>query len=64
MARGGLVRRIDRGGSFTFHGPGQLVGYPILGLGPKPDAGAYLRRLEEAVIRTCAELGASVDAPR
>ena len=59
-ARGGLVRRIDRGGSFTFHGPGQLVGYPILALGAKPDAGAYLRRLEEAVIRTCADLGASV----
>lgn len=59
-ARGGLVRRIDRGGSFTFHGPGQLVGYPILGLGAKPDAGAYLRRLEEVVIRTCADLGASV----
>ena len=63
-ARGGLVRRIDRGGSFTFHGPGQLVGYPILGLGTKPDAGAYLRRLEEVVIRTCADLGATVDAPR
>jgi lipoyl(octanoyl) transferase len=59
-ARGGLVRRIDRGGSFTFHGPGQLVGYPILALGAKPDAGAYLHRLEEAVIRTCADLGASV----
>jgi len=59
-ARGGLVRRIDRGGSFTFHGPGQLVGYPILRLGAKPDAGAYLRRLEEVVIRTCAELGAPV----
>ena len=59
-ARGGLVRRIDRGGSFTFHGPGQLVGYPILGLGAKPDAAAYLRDLEEAVIRTCADLGATV----
>jgi len=59
-ARGGLVRRIDRGGSFTFHGPGQLVGYPILGLGTKPDAGAYLRSLEEAVIRTCTSLGAEV----
>lgn len=58
--RGGLVRKIDRGGSFTFHGPGQLVGYPILGLGPSPDAAGYLRRLEEAVIRTCAELGAEV----
>jgi len=56
-ARGGTVRAIDRGGSFTFHGPGQLVGYPILGLGAKPDAVAYLRRLEDAVIATCAELG-------
>jgi lipoyl(octanoyl) transferase len=56
-ARGGLVRAIDRGGSFTFHGPGQLVGYPIIGLGSKPDAAAYLRRLEDVVIRTCAELG-------
>ena len=61
-ARGGLVRAIDRGGSFTFHGPGQLVGYPILGLGSKPDAAAYLRGLEEAVIRTCADLG--VEAAR
>jgi lipoyl(octanoyl) transferase len=61
-ARGGLVRRIDRGGAFTFHGPGQLVGYPILGLGSRPDAAAYLRGLEEAVIRTAADLG--VDASR
>lgn len=59
--RGGLVRKIDRGGSFTFHGPGQLVGYPILGLGVTPDAAGYLRRLEEVVIRTCAELGVRVD---
>ena len=59
-ARGGLVRRIDRGGSFTYHGPGQAVGYPVLGLGTRPDAGAYLRRLEEVVIRTCADFGATV----
>jgi lipoyl(octanoyl) transferase len=60
QARGGLVRRIDRGGSFTFHGPGQLVAYPVLGLGTTPDAAKYLRRLEEVVIRTCHDLGASV----
>jgi len=59
-ARGGAVRRIDRGGSFTFHGPGQLVVYPILGLGSRPDAAAHLRRLEEVAIRTCADLGATV----
>jgi lipoyl(octanoyl) transferase len=60
MARGGTVRRIDRGGSFTFHGPGQLVVYPILGLGGRPDAAAHLRRLEEVAIRTCADLGVTV----
>jgi lipoyl(octanoyl) transferase len=59
-ARGGAVRRIDRGGSFTFHGPGQLVVYPILGLGSRPDAAAHLRRLEEVAIRTCADLGVHV----
>ncbi len=56
-AHGAEVHHIDRGGSFTFHGPGQLVGYPILALGPRPDAAAYLRGLEEAVIRAGAELG-------
>jgi lipoyl(octanoyl) transferase len=55
--RGAEVHRIDRGGAFTFHGPGQLVGYPILDLGPRPDAAAHLRRMEEAVIRTGADLG-------
>ena len=48
---------IDRGGSFTYHGPGQLVGYPILGLGSRPDAVDYLRRLEGAVIGICAGVG-------
>ena len=56
-ARGGEVHRIDRGGAFTFHGPGQLVGYPILDLGSRPDAVGYLRRLEEVVIRAAGDLG-------
>ena len=59
-ARGAEVHRIDRGGAFTFHGPGQVVGYPILDLGPKPDAVAHLRRMEEAVIRTGSDLGVAL----
>jgi lipoyl(octanoyl) transferase len=59
--RGAEVRRIDRGGSFTFHGPGQLVAYPILDLGGKPDALAYVRRLEEVIIRAAADLGFDLD---
>jgi lipoyl(octanoyl) transferase len=58
IARGAEVRRIDRGGSFTFHGPGQLVGYPILDLGATPDAAAHLRRIEETVILAGIEIGA------
>jgi lipoyl(octanoyl) transferase len=56
-SHGAEVHRIDRGGSFTFHGPGQLVGYPILDLGPTPDAAAHLRRMEEVVIRAAADIG-------
>lgn len=56
-ARGAEVHRIDRGGAFTFHGPGQVVGYPILDLGPRPDAAAHLRRMEEAVIRAASDYG-------
>lgn len=59
-AHGAEVHHVDRGGSFTFHGPGQLVGYPILDLGGRPDAAAYLRSLEEAVITAGAELGAEL----
>ncbi|WP_049571077.1 lipoyl(octanoyl) transferase LipB [Streptomyces sp. SBT349] len=48
---------VDRGGKITWHGPGQLVGYPILKL-PRPvDVVAHVRRIEEAVIRTCADFG-------
>jgi lipoyl(octanoyl) transferase len=59
-ARGAEVHRIDRGGAFTFHGPGQIVGYPIIDLGPKPDAAAHLRRMEEAVMRTASDVGVTL----
>ncbi len=59
-AQGAEVHHIDRGGSFTFHGPGQLVGYPILDLGATPDAGRYLRGLEDAVIASAAEIGVAL----
>ena len=49
---------INRGGDITFHGPGQLVGYPILDLDKfKTDLGWYLRSLEEVIIRTLAAYG-------
>ncbi|GAA0462202.1 lipoyl(octanoyl) transferase LipB [Streptomyces sp. NPDC046215] len=48
---------VDRGGKITWHGPGQLVGYPILKL-PRPvDVIAHVRRLEEALILACADFG-------
>ncbi|MDP4221120.1 MAG: lipoyl(octanoyl) transferase LipB [Bacteroidota bacterium] len=47
---------IERGGDVTFHGPGQLVGYPLLNLSRfKEDLGWYLRALEETIIRTLAD---------
>ena len=49
---------INRGGDITYHGPGQLVAYPILDLDQfRTDIGWYLRQLEEAVMRTCADWG-------
>ncbi|BDS49102.1 lipoyl(octanoyl) transferase LipB [Rhodoluna sp. KAS3] len=48
---------VDRGGKITWHGPGQLVGYPIMKL-PRPiDVVGYVRWLEEVLIKTCAEFG-------
>src|SRR6187549_2924863 len=48
---------VDRGGKITFHGPGQLVGYPIVRLPDHVKVVDYVRRLEEALILACAELG-------
>jgi lipoyl(octanoyl) transferase len=56
-AAGAELHQVDRGGSVTFHGPGQLVGYPILDLGARPDVIAHLRRIEEAVILACRDTG-------
>lgn len=61
LARKGVeVFECDRGGDITFHGPGQLVGYPIFDLrGFQPRIGAveFVRRLEQALIRSCADFG-------
>jgi lipoyl(octanoyl) transferase len=48
---------VDRGGKITWHGPGQLVGYPILALPDPVDVVAYVRRLEAVLIAACAALG-------
>ncbi|MCV7347150.1 lipoyl(octanoyl) transferase LipB [Mycolicibacterium rhodesiae] len=47
----------DRGGKITWHGPGQLVGYPVIGLAEPLDVVNYVRRLEESLISVCAGLG-------
>ena len=54
---GTAVIDTDRGGKITWHGPGQLVGYPIVGLAEPLDVVNFVRRLEESLIRVCAELG-------
>ena len=64
-ADGFTLRWVDRGGDITYHGPGQLVGYPILNLKrlfaqrgyERPDLHLYLRDLEEVIIQTLAEFG-------
>ena len=54
---GAPVIEVDRGGKITWHGPGQLVGYPIVGLSEPVDVVAYVRATEEIMIRTCADFG-------
>jgi lipoyl(octanoyl) transferase len=63
--KGAQFFRTNRGGDITFHGPGQLVGYPILDLEKfYTDIGLYLRNLEEVTIRVLAEYGIQGDRSR
>ena len=52
---------VDRGGKITWHGPGQLVGYPIVALPDPVDVVAHVRRLEAALIDVCAGLGLATE---
>ena len=47
----------DRGGKITWHGPGQLIGYPVIGLAEPLDVVNYVRRLEQSLINVCADFG-------
>ncbi|MBS3908821.1 MAG: lipoyl(octanoyl) transferase LipB [Actinobacteria bacterium] len=59
--RGVEFFRVDRGGEMTYHGPGQLVGYPIVKIGGISRIREYLTRLEGVLIRTAADFGVSAE---
>lgn len=57
QARGAQVVDVDRGGSITWHGPGQIVGYPIVRLPQAVFVVDYVRRIEQVIMRVCGDLG-------
>ena len=59
--RGITVTQSNRGGDITYHGPGQIVGYPIVNLTPRKDLHAYLRLLEQVLINTVGTCGLAAD---
>jgi lipoyl(octanoyl) transferase len=59
--RGIAVHTTNRGGDITYHGPGQIVGYPIMHLGARKDLHAYLRFLEQVMINTVGTFGLAAD---
>jgi lipoyl(octanoyl) transferase len=61
---GASVYRVDRGGDITYHGPGQLVGYPVMRLGDAPDLTGYVRALEAALVDALASYGVAAHTER
>ncbi|HEY4248748.1 MAG TPA: lipoyl(octanoyl) transferase LipB [Lacunisphaera sp.] len=62
LARRGItVTQSNRGGDITYHGPGQIVGYPIVNLTPRKDLHAYLRLIEQVLINTVGTFGLAAD---
>jgi lipoate-protein ligase B len=61
---GASLYRVDRGGDITYHGPGQLVGYPVVRLGDAPDLTGYVRALEGALVDALASYGLAAHTER